>query len=107
MADPTQIRWSSFANRNPTSITELWPPLRFEDRTMSGNKSNINEDHLIPQGEVHCHREAAHTKSPHIEHERTESLRTFVENEIGIAAIHAGSHLVLPDDTSSSSGFVT
>ena len=28
---PSQIRWSSFANRDPTRVADLWPPVGFED----------------------------------------------------------------------------
>ena len=70
---PSQIRWSSFANRKPTKIADLWPPFRFHD-------PHETVDHAsYPHQAQQCGQSSS-----------IESLKAFVEKEIGLAAIHSG-----------------
>jgi len=103
MSQPSQIRWSRFSNRTPSSVSELWPPSAFqrgssgaESRVVSGSEwaTTILEDWegstVVSQTTPPHH--AARTTCTADKHESqtTKSLRRFVEREIGLDAIHSG-----------------
>ena len=97
---PSQIRWSSFANRNPTEIADLWPPLQLRvtqdqasiSTTSAGTASSLWE---TSESTIEFSETAFETSSGN--GVSMESLITFVEKEIGLAAIHTGKSDVAVD----------
>jgi hypothetical protein len=99
---PSQIRWDSFENRNSTSIAELWPRYSFSPTSPTATRigSPTSEwastawsdegDHTDDMSMSYNTRRDSRYESQ----ATTRSLRRFVENGIGLDAIHTGHSVV-------------
>ena len=94
---PSQIRWSSFVNRDPTKVADLWPPLNFNDRNTT--TTTTTESPSVADKEARYREEdspsslvSSNTSSNqyHCRRGYVESLKAFVEREIGLQSIRTG-----------------
>jgi hypothetical protein len=105
---PSQIDWSAFENRDPTSIAQLWPP----SNSTSSRETTLDQSTVptTPNTSVSDRTKTADTDRqflafPHLYPDyikSIESLRSFVEREIGVVAIDNRLSVPVLDEGSSS-----
>jgi hypothetical protein len=91
---PSQLHWSDFENRHSSTISELWPPYNFDGSTTTDSRVRSSSEWVSTRGSdtqatstIVSDRTAS---IPKHESQTTRSLRRFVEDEIGLDAIHSG-----------------
>ena len=90
---PSQIDWTAFENRDQTTIEQLWPPSNslssrgttLDQSTAPTSPNTSVSDRAKTAGTDHRFLAPPHHYPDYIK--SIESLRSFVEREIGVAAI--------------------
>ena len=109
----SQIDWTRFVNRQPTSVSQLWPPSTASDsRDTTPDRSTLPttlDTSLSEDDEVEMSFNQPLLTPPDLSPDHVQSienLRAFVEKEIGVAAID--NRMSLPYfDRSPSTSWVT
>ena len=114
---PSQISWTSFPNRHPTSISQFWPPSN-SSRSRETTPETTTDSTLEPTNDTSV--SSRHTVAdlnclylpPPLEScvghaESIESLRSFVNKEIGLNAINHRMSLPVIEERPASSWYTS